>query len=116
MRSLTAVISAGLVLLTATPASAEPVNQPPVAVDDAVNYRNTGWIDYAVAALANDSDPDGDPLTYTAVTPAAKGNAYLQGGALYYKPFLGETGTDSFTYTVTDGQGHTATATVTATL
>ena len=116
MRPLLAVLSAGLVLLTAAPASAAPVNQAPVAVDDAVTYRNTGGIDYPVAALANDSDPDGDALSYVSVTPASKGNAYLQGGQLFYKPFLGNTGTDSFTYTVSDGQGNTATATVTATL
>ncbi len=116
MRPLIAVISAGLVLLTASPASAEPVNQPPVAVDDAVTYRNSGGIDYPVAALANDSDPDGDPLSYVSVTPAAKGNAYLQDGKLHYEPFLGNTGTDAFTYTVSDGQGNTSTATVTATL
>ena len=114
MRSLTAALAAALVLLPAAPAWA--ANSAPVVVDDAVAYRNTGGIDYIVNALANDSDPDGDTLTYTAVTPAAKGNAYLQGGTLYYKPSLGNTGTDSFTYTVSDGNGNTATGTVTATL
>lgn len=114
MRSLTAVMAAALVLLPAAPASA--AGQPPVVVDDAVTYRNNGGTDYVVDALANDSDPDGDALTYTAVTPAAKGDAYLQGGQLYYKPFLAETGTDSFTYSVSDGDGNTATGTVTATL
>ena len=114
MRSLTAALAAALVLLPAAPAWA--AGQAPVVVDDTVTYRNTGGIDYVVPALANDSDPDGDTLTYTAVTPATKGNAYLQGGQLFYKPYLSNTGTDSFTYTVTDGQGNTATGTVTATL
>jgi uncharacterized protein with LGFP repeats len=114
VRSLTGAIAAALVLLPAAPAWA--AGAPPVAVADAVAYRNTGGIDYIVDALANDSDPDGDALTYTAVTTAAKGNAYLAAGKLYYKPFLGNTGTDSFTYTVSDGQGNTATGTVTATL
>ena len=114
MRSLTAALAAALVLVPATPAWA--ANTAPVVVDDAVSYRNTGGIDYVVNALANDSDADGDPLTYTAVTPATKGNAYLQGGQLFYKPYLANTGTDSFSYTVTDGQGNMATGTVTATL
>lgn len=114
MRRLIPAIAAALVLLPAAPAWA--AGGPPVAADDAVTYRNTGGIDYPVDALANDSDPDGDTLTYTAVTPAAKGNAYLQGGKLYYKPYFRESGTDSFSYTVTDGRGNTDTGTVTATL
>ena len=114
MRSLTAVLAAALVLLPAAPAWA--AGQAPVAVDDAVTYRNIGGIDYLVNALANDSDLDGDTLTYTAVTPATKGNAYLLAGKLYYNPTVGNIGTDSFTYTVSDGQGNTATGTVTATL
>ena len=114
MRSLTAVLAAALVLVPATPAWA--ANQAPVAVDDTVAYRNFGGIDYIVPALGNDSDPDGDPLTYTAVTPATKGDAYLREGKLFYKPYITNEGTDSFTYTVTDGQGNTSTATVTATL
>ena len=114
MRSLTAAVAAALVLLPAAPAFA--AGQAPVAVDDAVSVRNTGGIDHLVPALANDSDPDGDVLTYTAVTAAAKGNAFLRDGKLFYKPYLGNTGTDSFTYTVSDGQGNTATGTVTATL
>ncbi|WP_346620375.1 Ig-like domain-containing protein [Blastococcus montanus] len=116
MRSLKVAVAAALVVLSASPASAEPVNQSPVAVDDAVTYRNYGGVDYPVAVLANDSDADGDPLTVTAVTPAAKGNAYLRDGTVFYKPYFGESGSDSFTYTVSDGQGNTATATVRATL
>ena len=115
MRTLITGVAAALMLLTASPASAA-ANQPPVAVDDSVTYRNNGGTDFVVDALANDSDPDGDLLTYSAVTPAGKGNAYLADGKLYYKPYLGNEGTDSFTYTVSDGQGHTASGTVTATL
>ncbi len=115
MRSLTAAVAAALVLLPAAPAWAAP-NQAPVTVADTATYRNNGGQDYRVDALANDSDPDGDVLSYTAVGPATKGNAFLRGGQLFYKPYLGNTGTDSFTYTVTDGQGNSATGTVTATL
>jgi uncharacterized protein with LGFP repeats len=114
VRSLTAAMAAALVLVPAAPAWA--AGQPPVAVDDAVTYRNTGGTTYLVDALQNDTDPDGDTLTYAAVGTATKGNAYLSAGKLFYKPSLGSTGTDSFTYTVSDGQGNTATGTVTATL
>jgi hypothetical protein len=114
VRSLTAALTAALVLLPAAPAWA--AGQPPVAVDDTVTYQNSGGLHYIVPALANDSDPDGDPLTYTAVTPATKGDAYLRDGKLFYSPYAGQTGTDTFAYTVSDGQGNTATAKVTATL
>ena len=119
MRSLVAPSAAVLVLLTAGPALAEPlpVGSPPVAVDDAVDVQqNVGVVDRLVDALANDTDPDGDPLGYTAVGPAGKGDAHLQDGRLFYRPHLESRGTDSFTYTVTDGRGNTATGTVTVTL
>ncbi|WP_051515837.1 Ig-like domain-containing protein [Candidatus Blastococcus massiliensis] len=114
MRALTVAAAAALVLLPAVPAWAAP-NQAPVAVDDVADVDSIG-IDRVIPALANDTDPDGDPLTYTAVGPAAKGVASIDAGRLLYRPFMFGTGTDSFTYTVSDGQGNTATATVTVTL
>ncbi|MCA0145848.1 Ig-like domain-containing protein [Blastococcus sp. LR1] len=114
MRRLITVLSAGLVLASATPASAEGENRPPVARDDTITVGHTGAVIFLVGALRNDWDPDGDALVYTAVTPASKGDAYLQYDKLYYKPRPYESGVDSFTYTVSDGHGNTATATVTA--
>ena len=116
MRALTAVIAAAVVLLTATPVSAEPVNQPPVALDDTVDVRSSAGISWDVRALANDTDPDGDTLTFTAVTEATKGVTSLASGRLWYKTILGTSGPDSFTYTVSDGHGNTATATVSVTI
>ena len=93
--------------------------QAPVAVDDAVNLRNMA-AGQQVHALGNDSDPDGDVLTYTAVTQGTKGTAYIDTSwphYLKYRPNTGAAaGTDSFTYTVSDGNGNTATGTVTVTL
>ena len=79
MRALTAVVAAALVLLPAAPAWA--ANQAPVVVDDTVTYRNNGGIDYPVNALANDSDPDGDTLTYHGRHPGRKGRRLSPGRA-----------------------------------
>ena len=91
-----------------------PLNDPPAAVaDSASTPKNTQVV---IAVLANDSDPEGNPLTVTATTPPTKGGAVtiVSGGtAIRYKPKSGFTGTDTFTYTVGDGQGGTGTATVT---
>ncbi len=89
-----------------------PVNDAPVAQDDTA----ASSIDKAVTldVLANDSDPDGDPLTVAAVTQGANGSVAVNpDGTVTYTPNSGYSGTDSFSYTVSDGQGGTATATVT---
>jgi hypothetical protein len=62
---------------------------------------------------ANDVDNDGDRLTITAVGAAAHGAVTINNGvSLTYTPAAGYAGADSFTYTVTDAQGHAVTATV----
>src|SRR5262249_14505746 len=62
---------------------------------------------------ANDSDPDGDPLTVDSVTQPQHGTAAIEpDGAVRYTPASGFEGADTFTYTVGDGRGETATATV----
>jgi outer membrane protein OmpA-like peptidoglycan-associated protein len=69
----------------------------------------------AFDVLANDSDPDGNILTITAVTQPAHGTVLITGGGtlVTFQPAPGFTGTTSFSYTITDGDGGTATATVT---
>ncbi|GCL62425.1 Ig-like domain-containing protein [Pseudaquabacterium pictum] len=62
--------------------------------------------------LANDSDDDS--LTATLVSGPAHGSVTLAADGSYtYTPAADFNGTDSFTYTVTDAQGATATAAVT---
>src|SRR5207248_2290611 len=81
-----------------------------VASDDAAAHATA-----AVTAdvLANDGDPDSDTLTVTAVGSAAHGTASISGGNVIYTPSGGVTsGTDAFSYTISDGHGGTATATV----
>jgi hypothetical protein len=68
-----------------------------------------------IAVLANDTDPDGDPLTLTGVTQGKHGTVVLARGMVTYTPEANFTGTDDFTYTVSDGHD-TDTARVTVTV
>src|SRR5262249_47578790 len=92
-----------------------PVNDPPVArSDNAVTAQNPP---VAVNVLANDTDVDGDSLTVTAVSQGAHGTVTNNGnGTLSYAPATNFTGTDTFTYTVSDGQGGSTTAQVNVTV
>ncbi len=89
-------------------------NDAPVAVDDVQTIVRDSAAT-VVAVLANDSDVELDPLLIIAKTTAAKGTVVITGGGtgLTYDPFTGFSGADSFTYTISDGHGGTATATVT---
>lgn len=84
-------------------------NDSPVAADD--SYDAVAGVDLVIAApgvLANDVDLDGDSLTVTAgpVNPD---------GSFSFSPTIAS-GTESFGYTVDDGNGGTSSATVTITV
>ncbi len=85
-------------------------NHPPVAVDD--GPLELPLVDFAV--IGNDSDPDGSPISVTAVSTASGGTASRKSnGLVSYVPGAAFTGTDTFTYTLTDGGGLTSVGTVT---
>ena len=88
------------------------VNRPPVANDNRFTVESDSR-DNALDVLANDSDPDGDPLTIVDVTSPGNGSAVISGDVILYTPAAGFVGTDSFSYTIDDGAGGQATATVT---
>lgn len=94
--------------------SVTALNDAPVAMADAATTAEDTPV--TVAVLANDTDPDGDPLTVSAVSPAGHGAVSTDGSTVAYTPWLNFQGSDSFAYTVSDGQGGTATATVTVTV
>ncbi|HEX5121880.1 MAG TPA: Ig-like domain-containing protein [Rhodanobacteraceae bacterium] len=101
----------GTATATVTVTITAPVNRPPVAVDD--NATTAISTPVVIDVLANDSDPDGDPLTIISVTQPANGVATITNGEITYQPQRGFTGTVTFQYTISDGRGGTATATVT---
>ena len=95
------------------------VNSVPVSADDAGFGTNEGEAVTiaAVALLANDSDADGDVLSLLSVQDAVNGSVALDGeGDVVFTPDAGYSGPASFTYTVEDGQGGSATATVNLTV
>ncbi|MDT5011390.1 MAG: hypothetical protein QOH57_3007, partial [Mycobacterium sp.] len=87
-----------------------PSNHPPVARQDSLGARpgKTTILD----VLANDTDPDGDVLTITSVTPIADSAGKLQiiqgGRALQFVPGANLSGTVSFQYAISDGRGGVA--------
>ena len=91
-----------------------PVNDPPIAKDDSTNTDE--GIPVTIPVLANDSDPDGDALVIESVTKPTNGATVPSGTSIVYTPSPSFDGTDTFTYTVSDGNGGTAMATVSVTV
>jgi Ca2+-binding RTX toxin-like protein len=88
-------------------------NDAPVAANNSVNStEDTPLVLSAASLLANDNDVDGDSLVITGVGNAAHGTVALDGGNVVFTPEANYAGAASFTYTVSDGQGGTSTATV----
>jgi len=95
-----------------------PVNDPPVASDDAfVMQANTTLTVPAPGVLANDGDSDDDTLTVMDNTQPVDllGDVTVNpdGSLTYTSPVLGIALTRTFTYAISDGVGGTDTATVT---
>ena len=91
-------------------AIAPPPNSPPVATaDSAITLAGAA---VTIPVLANDSDPEGSPLSVTAVTPGRFGAVLNNGTSVTFIPAAGFAGSDAFTYTISDGAGGSATAPV----
>ncbi|MEI7768729.1 MAG: cadherin-like domain-containing protein [Chloroflexales bacterium] len=104
--------------LTSLPASKSiAFNHAPVAVDDVFIVTMNSSAE-PMAALRNDSDPDQNTLTITAVTQGAHGVAAIGTAAanITYTPTTDYLGPDRFTYTISDGRGGSATATINLTV
>ena len=105
----------GLTARAAVEVTVLPVNDPPLARDDAADTPEDTSV--TIAMLANDSDPDGDTLTVVEVSAPAHGTAVVADtGAVEYTPEPDYHGADRFTYVVGDGSGLTARAAVDVTV
>lgn len=95
-----------------------PTFKPPVASDDLAATDEASAA--LIPVLANDSDPDGRPLTIVSVDDSGTtGTATLVGQRIHYDPdgqlealAEGQTGSDTFTYTVENDKGKRDTARV----
>ncbi len=92
-------------------------NQPPTANNDPglSGFKNTTAQISASVLLANDTDPNGDPLTITAVGSPSNGTVSFnaQTNVVSFTPTTDFTGTASFNYTISDGRSGASTATAT---
>lgn len=91
------------------------VNDPPGAVNDAaVTNQNTA---VTISVFANDTDIESNTLSILSVTQGANGAVVINAnGTVTYTPNINFFGNDAFTYTVSDGNGGTDTATVSVTV
>ena len=69
-----------------------------------------------INVLANDTDPENDPLDIIAITQGTNGTVAIDDGGVIYTPDANFNGSDEFTYTIDDGNGGTDTATVAITV
>lgn len=108
-------VQGGVADIGAYEAPTSGANQPPAAADNAYSTPASTPLNTAAnGVLANDSDPDGDPIAAVLVAGPAHGSLTLHAnGSFSYTPAAGYTGPDSFTYTATDGVLASASATVT---
>ncbi len=90
-------------------------NDPPTATDDSATIAEDAPAT-AINVLGNDTDPESDALSITGVSAAALGTVTFTATTLHYEPNQDANGADSFTYTIDDGHGGTASATVTVTI
>jgi VCBS repeat-containing protein len=94
-----------------------PVNDAPVAQDDAYTMDENGRLAPTTSLLAIASDVDGDPLTAVLVSGPSHGLLELgPDGMFTYVPEAGFTGTDSFAYKASDGQADSNVATIAMTV
>ncbi len=90
------------------------VNDPPRAKSDSftINEDETPLFN----VLGNDYDPEGNTLSIQSIGTSENSTAEISGTKIQYVPNQDFYGNDSFTYTVSDGLGGTATATVNVTI
>ncbi|AOT11084.1 hypothetical protein S4054249_24945 [Pseudoalteromonas luteoviolacea] len=86
-------------------AQAQPINQPPVTVNDVAEVFNNDTV--TVDVIANDSDPEGHPLTLISAT-ADSGEVTFTASTITFKPAPHSEGEVTINYVVADEQDASA--------
>jgi len=87
------------------------VNDSPIAVQDVAETPVNTPI--TISVLVNDTDIEGDGLIVSSIVQPTHGVAVLNGGGtVTYTPSAAFMGTDTFSYSISDGHGGTSSATV----
>ena len=90
-----------------------PVNDPPTAHGTAITVDQGATVSGTLSA----SDSDGDPLNFNLATGPGKGSVSLaDDGSFTYQADSDATGSDTFSFTVSDGHAQSPPATVTVTI
>ncbi|WP_298772830.1 Ig-like domain-containing protein [uncultured Shewanella sp.] len=85
-------------------------NLAPIAMDDSANTAfNTGIL---INVLANDTDPDGDPLHISQVSAISGGQPSIEEDQIRFTPTENFSGQAQFDYQVSDAHGLTSSAKV----
>ncbi|MEX2174254.1 MAG: Ig-like domain-containing protein [Pirellulaceae bacterium] len=106
-------------MLAAVTIEVDGAGDAPTSADDSFNVAEDSVLNigFTEGVLANDTDPDGDPLSAALVTGPTNGTLALSAdGSFTYIPAADFTGTDSFTYIASDGTNESVAATVTITV
>jgi hypothetical protein len=103
------IVDSNLATVTITIA---PVNDPPLADDQAVTTQE----DTPVAVTLTASDVEDDALTFAVIDDPANGVLSGQGPSLTYTPDPDYAGVDTFTFRANDGIADSSLATVTITI
>lgn len=88
------------------------VNDPPTATGASYTFNE----DNSIVVKPQRSDVDGDATTLTLASAPTMGTATLSGDAVTYTPFANANGSDSFTFSASDGKVSSAPATISLTI
>jgi hypothetical protein len=114
--TITYTVSDGALTTTGTfTITVTAVNDAPLAVNDTLTVDEDAALT-STDVIANDTDVDGDTLSLTAVSTDGTGTVAVNGLKVDYTPAADFNGTETITYTVSDGIDIDATGTLTITV